>query len=83
MPFRRIAGDQMNTRAVSRFSQYLVVACFSHIKKLLVRTENDSRYEQFEIYPETIEQALRSVDCEQRHADLNIIAEKVLGMPLR
>ena len=31
-----------------------------------MRERNDNRYEQFEISPETIEQALRPVDCEQR-----------------
>ena len=30
---------------------------------------NDSRYEQFEISLNTIEQELRPVDCEQRQTD--------------
>ena len=40
-----------------------------------MRERNDSRYEQFEISHETIEQELRHVDCEQRQTDLrtNII----------
>ena len=46
---------------------------FSHIKHRQselrcerVRERNDSRYEPFEISPETIEQELRPVVCEQR-----------------
>ena len=49
---------------------------FSPIKKLLGRTEmwhmrerNDSRYEQFEISPETIEPERRPWDGEQRQTD--------------
>ena len=34
-----------------------------------VSERNDSRYEQFEISPETIKQELRSVVCEQRQTD--------------
>ena len=34
-----------------------------------MRERNDSRYEQFEISPETIEQEMRSVVCEQRQTD--------------
>ena len=35
-----------------------------------VRGRNESRYEQFEIYPESIEQELRPVVCEQRQTDV-------------
>ena len=35
-----------------------------------MRERNDSRYEQFEISPETIEQELRPVVCEQRQTDI-------------
>ena len=34
-----------------------------------MRERNDSRYEQFEISPETIKQELQPVDCEQRQTD--------------
>ena len=37
-----------------------------------MRERNDSRYDQFEISPETIEQELRPVDCEQRHTYKNM-----------
>ena len=35
-----------------------------------MRERNDSRYEQFEISPETIEQELCTVVCEQRQTDM-------------
>ena len=38
-------------------------------------TENGNRYEQFEISPETIEQELRPVYCEQRQTDSRIYDE--------
>ena len=34
-----------------------------------MRERNESRYEQFEISSETIEQELRPIDCEQRQTD--------------
>ena len=38
-----------------------------------MRERNDSRIEQFEISPKTIEQYLRDVVCEQRHTHVWII----------
>ena len=35
-----------------------------------MRERNDGRYETLEILPETIEQELRPVECEQRQTDL-------------
>ena len=35
-----------------------------------VRERNDSRYEQFEISPETIEQERRPAVCKQRQTDI-------------
>ena len=35
-----------------------------------MRDRNDNRNEQFEISPETIEQELRPVECEQRQTDI-------------
>ena len=34
-----------------------------------MREKNGSRYEQFETSPETIEQEVRPVDCDQRQTD--------------
>ena len=38
-----------------------------------VRGRNDNRYEHFDISPDTIEQELRSLDCEQRPTELRRI----------
>ena len=37
-----------------------------------MKGRNDSRYEQFEISPETVEQELRPAVCEHRQTDLKI-----------
>ena len=70
-PFRRITDDQLNTRAAA-----LVLLGFAYqkIAKAELRSEhmrgrNVNRCEQFEISPETIEQELRPVVCEQRQSD--------------
>ena len=42
-----------------------------------MRVGNDCRYEQFEIFPETIEQELWLVDCEQRQTDRRRIIIKI------
>ena len=78
---------QMNTRTGDSVSASVCV--FSPINKLLGRTEIRtrtlargsafSRYEQFEISPETIEQELRPVVCLHRQTDLRIIIGRKEG----
>ena len=64
-------GDQLNTRFLCKFFFGFspIKNCWAEVGCKLVRGLNDSRYEQFEISPETTGQDLRSVDCEQRHTD--------------
>ena len=40
-----------------------------------VRGRNDSRYEQFDISPEPIEQELRPAVCDQRQTDIDRFKE--------
>ena len=69
--FHEALACLFNRHKFARDSVFAIVfGCFLRIKKMLVRTETGthdmmdcSRYEQFEISPETIEQELRSVDC--------------------
>ena len=42
-------------------------------------SRNDSRYEQFEVSPETIEQEFRPVVCEQQQTDLRILIGRKEG----
>ena len=51
-------------RAFSFFFAYTTLICER------VRRRNDSRYEQFRISPETIQQEMRPVVCEQRQTNI-------------
>ena len=43
--------------------------CEADLRRERLRERNDSRNEQFDISPETCEQELRPVVCEQRETD--------------
>ena len=51
---------------------------YAEERRELVRGRTFSRYEQFETSPETIEQELRPVVCEQRKTDLRRIIAYIL-----
>ena len=54
-----------------------IQTCYAELRCERMRERNDSRYEQFlKISPETIEQELRPVDCEQCQTDLRRIGMK-------
>ena len=81
--YRRRLFNQLNTRPATRFSRYCVGVfrllvlhnCLAEMRCELTTGRNDSRYGQFDKYPETIGHEFRPAVCKQRQTVLMIIID--------